>query len=111
MDSTTAIKPGCPLGTTTAFPIYAQDRDNGSGDSSRLKIHVSWKAYSSDGPLRKSGSGYATFVSGNKFVVNFNLNGWPTDAYSFDFTVTSTDIYGGTTTITISGAPLSANQC
>ena len=84
--------------TSITLPVFASDPDNGTGDSSRLKVTVTWQAANLRGSSTYAGDTQAVFQKGNSFLVTIPVPfNWTPGLYSLTYHATSTDIYGGTT--------------
>ena len=83
--------------TSVTIPVFASDPDNGSGDSSRLQVALTWQATNLRSGKAFSGQVQAVFQKGNSFVASFPVTiDWQATLYTLTYFATSTDIYGGT---------------
>ena len=98
--------------TSVANPVFASDPDNGSGDSSRLRVVLTWQATNLRSGKAYSGQVGAVFQKGNAFIASFPVGAdWQATLYTLTYVATSTDIFGGTSRSVTGKSQISVYAC
>jgi hypothetical protein len=98
--------------TSVTIPVFASDPDNGSGDSSRLRVVLTWQATNLRSGKAYSGQVGTVFQKGNAFIASFPVGAdWQATLYTLTYVATSTDIFGGTSRSVTGKSQISVYAC